>query len=108
MCNLCNKKKCVIKVKALKQTLDHELILEKVHRVIKFYQESWLILYTYMNTEPRTRANNNFENDFSKLIKNSVFGKTRNIVKKHRDIKNVATDKRRSHLVSKPNYHTTK
>ena len=75
MCNLCNKKKCVIIVKALKQTLDHELILEKVHRVIKFYQESWLILYTYMNTEPRTRANNNFENEKLSVWKDKEYRK---------------------------------
>ena len=29
-------------------------------------------------------------------------------VRKHRDIKFVITDKRRNHLVSEPNYHTTK
>ena len=29
-------------------------------------------------------------------------------VRKHRDIKLVTTDKRRSQLVSEPNYHTTK
>ena len=29
-------------------------------------------------------------------------------VRKHRDIKLVATDKRRNQLVSEPNYHTTK
>ena len=29
-------------------------------------------------------------------------------VRKHRDIKLVATDKRRNQLASKPNYHTTK
>ena len=39
---------------------------------------------------------------------NSVFGKTMENVRKHRDIKIVATDKRRNQLVSEPNYHTTK
>ena len=37
---------------------------------------------------------------------NSVFGKTMENVRKHRDIKLVTTDKRRSQLVSEPNYHT--
>ena len=41
-------------------------------------------------------------------MNNAVFGKTMENVKKHRDIKLVATDKKRSKLVSKPNYHTTK
>ena len=29
-------------------------------------------------------------------------------VRKHRDIKLVATERRRNYLVSEPNYHTTK
>ena len=41
-------------------------------------------------------------------MNNAVFGKTMENVRKHRDIKLVATDKKRSKLVSKPNYHTTK
>ena len=38
----------------------------------------------------------------------TVFGKTMENVRKHRDIKLVTTDKRRNQLVSGPNYHTTK
>ena len=38
----------------------------------------------------------------------SVFGKTMENVRKHRDIKLVTKDRRRNQLVSEPNYHTTK
>ena len=41
-------------------------------------------------------------------MNNAVFGKTIENVRKHRDIKLVATDKARNQLVSEPNYHTTK
>ena len=87
------------------QPLNHGLILKKVHRVIQFNQEAWLKPYIDMNTELRKQAKKDFEKDFSR---NSVFGKTIVNVRKHRDIKLVATGKRRNQLVSEPNYHTTK
>ena len=37
-----------------------------------------------------------------------VFGKTMENVRKHRDIKLVATERRRNYLVPEPNCHTTK
>ena len=61
-----------------------------------------------MNTELRKQAKNDFEKDFYKLMNNAVFGKTMKDVRKHRDIKLVAADKRRNQLVSEPNYHATK
>ena len=38
----------------------------------------------------------------------AVFGMTLENVRKHRDIKLVATDKERNQLALEPNYHTTK
>ena len=61
-----------------------------------------------MNTELRKQAKNDFEKDLVKLMNNAVLGKTMENVRSHRDIKLVATDKRRNQLVSEPNYHTTK
>ena len=40
-------------------------------------------------------------------MKNSVFGKAMENLRKHSNIKLVTTGKRRNQLVSEPNYHTT-
>ena len=106
MCNLRNKKKYVIHIRSLKQALNHGLKLKKVHRIIEFNQKAWLKPYIDMNTELRKITKNDFEKDFFKLTNNAVFGKTMENVRKHRDIKLVTTDKKRSKLVSEPNYHT--
>ena len=106
VCNLRNKKKYVVHIRSLKQALNHGLKLKKVHRIIGFNQEAWLKPYIDMNTELRKIAKNDFEKDFFKLMNNAVFGKTMENVRKHRDIKLVTRNKKRSKLVSEPNYHT--
>ena len=64
--------------------------------------------YTDIYTELRKQAKNDFEKDFYKLIKNSVFKKTMKNVRKHRDIKLATTNQKRNQLVSEPNYNVTK
>ena len=102
-----DKENYVIHISALKQALNHGLILKEVHRVIEFRQEAWLKPYSNMNTKLRTDAKNDFEKDFFKLMNNSVFGKTMENVRNHREIKLVTTNERKNKLVSEPNYHTT-
>ena len=106
VCNVFNKKKYVAHINTLKQALNHGLKFKKIHRVIEFNQEAWLKPYIDMNTELRKLAKNDFEKDLFKLMNNSVFGKTMENIRKHRDIKLLTTDKKRSKLVSEPNYHT--
>ena len=108
VCNLCDYKNYFIHTTALKQALDHGLILKKVCRVIKFNEEAWLKPYIDMNMDLRAKAKNDFEKDFFKLMNNSVFGKPMENVRKHKDIRHGRTNRRSSHLVSEPNYHTSK
>ena len=108
VCNVQDKENYPIHIFALKKALNRGLKLKKVQRVIECRQEYWLKLYIDMNTDLRKDAKNDFEKYFFKLMNNSVFGKTMENVRNHRDIKLVTTDKRRSILASEPNYHSTK
>ena len=101
LCNLYDKNNYVVHVRSLNQILDHELILKKVYKVIQFNQEAWLKEYIEINTKLITEAKNNFEKGFLKSMTNSVFRKTMENVRKHKDIKLVATYKKRNQLVSR-------
>ena len=61
-----------------------------------------------MKTKRRQKVKNNFEIDFLQLMNHEFFGKTMENVRKHRNIKLITTESRRSYLVSEQNYHTAK
>ena len=89
--NLRDKKNYIIHIQALNQALQHGLRLDRIHRAIEFDQSPWLKTYIDFNIQLRMAATNDFEKDFFKLMNNSVFGKTMQNIRKHRNIKLVMT-----------------
>ena len=61
-----------------------------------------------MNTKLSPKAKNNLTIKFFKDINNLMSSATIENVKKHRDMKLVITNIKRSRLLAEPNYHTTK
>ena len=101
--NLYNKKRYIIQIIALDQALKHGLVLKCIYRAIEFKQLAWMKEYIDFNTRLRTAAKNDFEKDFYKLMNNSVFRKTMENIRKHRNIKLVNNREAYLKAVMKPN-----
>ena len=102
--NLYNKRKYIVHIRALKQAIDHGLVLRRIHRCIRFSQSPLMKEYIDFNTRLRTAALNDFEKDFYKLINNSVFGKTMESIRRHRNIRLINNKEEYLKTVMKPNF----
>ena len=102
--NLRDEKGYIIHIRALNEALKHGLIPDRIHRVIEFDQSAWMKPYTDFNTQLRAKAKNDFEKDFFRLMNNSVFGKTMENIRKHRNIKLVTNREAYLKTVMKPNF----
>lgn len=85
--NLYDKSNYVLHYRTLKFVLQNGMKLKKVGRVLMFRQSDWLKSYIMLNTVERTKAKNEFEKNFFKLMSNAVYGKTLENVREHVDVK---------------------
>ena len=97
--NLRDKKNYVVHIQALNQVLQHGFRLDRIHQVIEFDQSPWLKTYIDFNTQLRMAATNDFKKDFFKLMNNSVFRKTMENIRKHRNIRLAMTEEKYLHMV---------
>ena len=85
--------KYVIHRRNLKQALNQELVLKRIHIMIKFNQNNWLKPYIDLNTDQRKKSKNDFKTLLLKLINNlnKILENKIENVRKHRDITLVTT-----------------
>ena len=62
------KKEYIIPIRNLKQALNHELVLKKVHSINKFNLKVRVKSFIDINTELRRKTNNDFEKELFKLM----------------------------------------
>ena len=104
--NLENKRHYVVHYRTLQRYLKLGFKLTKVHRMLEFDQSPWLKPYIDFNTEQRTRASNEFEKDFFKLMNNAMFGKTMENLRNRRNIE-LATERNRIiKLAARPTFRS--
>jgi len=61
--------------------------------------------YINLNTQLRTKASNEFEKDFFKLMNNTVFGKTMENIRNRVNVHLVNSQKLLKRYSAKPNFH---
>lgn len=71
----------------LQECLRHNLVLKKVHRVIRFEQEAFMKPYVDFFTKKRMEADNDFDKDLAKLSVNVLYGKSCENLLKYKNIK---------------------
>lgn len=85
--NLYDKANYVLHYRTLKFVLSNGMRLKRLGRILMFRQSEWLKPYILLNTNERTKARNEFEKNFFKLMSNAVYGKTLENVREHVDVK---------------------
>ena len=80
------------------------LKITKIHRGIRFEERLCLKPYIELNTSLRTKATNDFEKYFFKMINNSVFGKTMENIRNRVDVRLVDERRKAEKLAAKPNF----
>ena len=102
--NLKDKNFYILHYRNLKLYLSLGMRLKKVHRCLRFTQTPWLKPYIDFNTDKRSRAQNEFEKDFFKLMNNAMFGKTMENMRNRRDINLVTNEESLRKFAAQPSF----
>lgn len=100
------RKNFVILFRNLKYYLSKGLVLESVHKILKYKQRPWFKEFAEFVTELRKNAKNRFDDLLAKLILNACYGKSCENVRKRVTVKLVNELSQALKYNSKPNLKT--
>ena len=83
----------VIHYRNLQQCLELGMKLKKIRRILNFKQKDWMKPYIDFNTQKRKEATNDADKNLFKLLKNAVYGKTIENLRKRIKIRIVKNEK---------------
>ena len=106
--SLGNKTNYVIHYRNLQLYLSLGMKFTKIQRVLKFKQSGWMKKHIDFNTKKRMIAANDFEEDFFKVMINSIYGKTMENFRKRINVRLVNNEKVFLKYTSRPTYITHK
>lgn len=107
MTTLESKRKYVAHYLNVQQSIKLGIKITNIHRVIEFTQSYWLKPYIDSNTRRRVAAKTKFQKDFFKLMNNSIYGKSLENKRQHKNVKLVTNRKKLEKLVALPNFNTS-
>jgi len=76
----------------------------KIHRGVVFHERPCMLEFIRLNTELRKKGTTTFEQDFFKLLHNSVFGKTMENIRNRVDVRLVTDEEALAQLTKKTNF----
>ena len=106
--NLYDKTKYVSHIKNLQYYMSKGLVVTKIHRILKCKQSNWLKEYIDFNTNLRSKAKNEFEKGFFKLMNNAVFGKTMENMRNRVSIQLYSDEDKALRQIAKPQFIKSK
>ena len=106
--NLKDKSCFVLHYRTLQLYMSLGMVVEKIHRALKFKQSDWLKSFVMFNTAKRMNAANEFEKAFFKLVINSIYGKTMENVRKRVNVRLINNENNYLKVVSRPSFVSQK
>ena len=107
LCTLDDKKNYVIHYRNLKLCLKHNLLLQKIHKILKFKQSNFLQRFIDLNTSLRQQASNDFDRDLFKLMNNSCFGKFIENQRNRMNFKLITNEAKLEKSIAKPTFKSS-
>eukprot|EP00873_Tetraselmis_striata_P042372 jgi/Tetstr1/462636/TSEL_007620.t1 len=93
-----------VDARVLQLYVKHGMVVTKLHRVVRCFQQPMMKPWIEFNTTKRATAKNDFEKDFYKLMNNACFGKTMENVRARSNFRFACSDEQRARYTARATF----